>query len=210
MFNCLTWCAALIVYVQVRPGSLAKGVYCRRRRGVNHADGVGLGELGLDQTQSSGRLRWNYADRMERDDAAVSAYLDRYARSLTDYDAETGASLWAEPGMIVDDNFSGVVATREEMTQRLTDSFPVYRKLGLGSVSYEADEIRWLTDKLVQVKVHWLFYDADGGPLTDSTGFYVLRDSAGALQACVCIQVDDVEKLTALARERGVDLDAPL
>ncbi|GAC57629.1 hypothetical protein GOHSU_22_00890 [Gordonia hirsuta DSM 44140 = NBRC 16056] len=107
--------------------------------------------------------------------------------------------------MIVDDRFSGVAATREEMAAGLTASFPMYRKLGLGSVGYEVEEIRWLTDRLVQVAVHWLFYDDTGAPLPDSTGHYVLRDSPEGLQACVCIQVDDAQKLTALARERGVD-----
>ncbi len=166
---------------------------------------------GGDGEERNGRRQpfRNYAGQVGNKDAAVTAYLDRYARSLTDFDAETGASLWAEPGVIVDGTFSGVAATREEMTKGLTASFPLYRKLGLGSVGYEADEIRWLTDKLVQVKVHWLFYDVNGGPLTDSTGYYVLRDSVDGLQACVCIQVDDVEKLTALARERGVELNPP-
>lgn len=137
------------------------------------------------------------------------AYLNRYAQCVTDIDAEAGASLWAEPGVIVDDTFSGVAATRDEMVRGLTASFPMHRALGLGSVDYEADEIRWLTDKLVQVKVRWLFYDADGDLLTDSTGHYVLRDSPDGLQACVCIEVDAAKKLMALAQERGVDLTPP-
>ena len=139
-------------------------------------------------------------------DEQITEFLDRYARALTEFDAETSARLWAQPGVIVDDDFSGVAATRAEMVQGLTASYPIYRKLGLGSVGYETADVRRLTGKLVQVEVHWLFYDESGALLTDSTGHYVLRDGDDGLQACVCIQVDDREKLAALAAERGVDL----
>lgn len=56
------------------------------------------------------------------------------------------------------------------------------------------------------IRVRWLFYDADGNQLTDSNSHYILRRAEDGLQACVCIQTDDVEKIQALAVERGIDL----
>ncbi|WP_220086024.1 hypothetical protein, partial [Burkholderia multivorans] len=63
----------------------------------------------------------------------ITAYLDRYARSLSDFDAEAAAGLWSIPGMIVDETFAGVLDSREAMAQGLEQSYPVYRKLGLAS-----------------------------------------------------------------------------
>lgn len=54
--------------------------------------------------------------------------------------------------------------------------------------------------------MRWRFYDALGSQLTDSTAFYIVRRDHGGLQTCVCVQVDDAEKINALATERGVDL----
>lgn len=67
----------------------------------------------------------------------INHYLDRYAASLSSFDAETAASLWATPGLIVDNRFSGVLESRDQMVQGLEQSYPLYQKLGLASVGYE-------------------------------------------------------------------------
>jgi hypothetical protein len=139
-------------------------------------------------------------------DAEVHDYLARYAASLTGLDADAAAALWSAPGMIVDDRYSGVLGSREEMADGLRSSYPLYQRLGLASVGYELLRTERLTDAIVLAGVRWLFRDSEGDPLTDSTGYYVLRREAEGLLACVCVQTDDREKLAALAAERGVDL----
>lgn len=52
----------------------------------------------------------------------INDYLDRYADSLSNFDAETAASLWSTPGVIVDDRFSGVIESRGQMVQGLEQS----------------------------------------------------------------------------------------
>lgn len=136
----------------------------------------------------------------------VDDFLTQYAASLTAFDAQGSASLWAMPGMIVDDRFSGVVSDRETMTQGLEQSYPVYRALGLASVGHECLKVESLTEAIKLVQVRWQFYDADGTLLTDSNACYVLRRGETGFEACVCIQTDDAEKLQALATERGINL----
>ena len=63
-----------------------------------------------------------------------------------------------------------------------------------------------LPGAITLVHVRWLFLDADGALLTDSTAYYVLRRDEDGPHACVCIQVDDASKLQALAADRGIDL----
>lgn len=113
------------------------------------------------------------------------------------------------PGTIVDDRFSGVVQSRDEMAQGLTQSYPLYQQLGLASVGYELLDDQHLTDALVLTRVRWTFLDADGDLLTDSNAYYLLRAEDGDLRATVCVQTDDAEKLQALAASRGIDLTPP-
>ncbi|TDC51005.1 hypothetical protein E1281_21235 [Actinomadura sp. KC345] len=136
----------------------------------------------------------------------IDDYLTRYAATLTTFDSKAAADLWATPGMIIDDRFAGVVNDRESMAQGLEQSYPLYRELGLASVSYEHLDTRHLTDAIKLVQVRWLFNDADGNQLTDSTAYYIVRRDNDGLHACVCVQTDDAEKLQTLAAERGIDL----
>lgn len=137
----------------------------------------------------------------------IEQYLARYAASLTEFDAEAAVELWSTPGMIADDRVSGVLDTREEMVAGLKQSYPLYRELGLASVGHELLDANELSDRLVLVKVRWLFRDADGDLLTDANSYYLLRDDdAAGLQACVCVETDSAEHLQALAEERGIDL----
>ena len=96
--------------------------------------------------------------------------------------------------------------TGETMAQGLEQPYPTYRKPGLASVTHECLDVTDLTEKITLVYVRWHFFDSEGTQLTDSTAYYILRRNDAGVQACVCIQVDDAEKIQALAAERGVDL----
>ncbi|CAM3293345.1 hypothetical protein [Tsukamurella hominis] len=140
------------------------------------------------------------------DHAEIDDYLTRYSETLARFDAPAAAGLWAEPGMIVDDQFSGVLDDRAAMARGLEQSYPLYRALGLASVGHELLSSTDLTGAITLLHVRWLFLDADGALLTDSTAYYIVRRDPDGPHACVCIQVDDAAKLQALAAERGIDL----
>ncbi len=136
-------------------------------------------------------------------------YLDRYAQTLTDLDAPAATALWSMPAVIADSNFTGVIETRELMRDGLSRSYPLYQQLGLDSVGYELIDASNLTESLVLAHVQWQFLEKSGALLTDSTAYYLIREEAGGLLASVCIQIDDAEKLQALATRLGVDLTSP-
>jgi hypothetical protein len=75
------------------------------------------------------------------------------------------------------------------------------------SVGHERLNVQDLTEAISLVHVRRLFYDAEGSQLSDSTGYYIVREGDDGLQACVCVQTDDVEKLQTLAAERGIDIN---
>ena len=143
---------------------------------------------------------------MKQLDTEINDFLMHYADTLTNFDSTASANLWAMPGMIVDDQYSGVIDDRETMAQGLEQSYPLYRKLGLASVSHECVDVKDLTDAVKLVQVRWLFHDAEGNQLTDSNAYYIVRQDDDGLHATVCIQIDDAEKIQTLAAERGIDL----
>ncbi|WP_309102981.1 hypothetical protein [Microbacterium sp.] len=136
----------------------------------------------------------------------IDDYLARYAATLTDLDAEAGSALWSVPGMIADDRASLVVESREAMAEGVKQSYPLYQQLGLASVEHELLEIEELSDRLVLVRVRWLFLDDRADLLTDTFSYYLLREEEDDLRAVVCVETDAAEKLQALADERGVEL----
>lgn len=138
-------------------------------------------------------------------DSPIDDYLTRYAASLTDLDADAAADLWSTPGMIVDDRFSGVLESRDAMVEGLQQSYPLCKQLGLASVGYELLRQEDLSDALTLEHVRWIFFDGGGEQLTDSISYYLHRRDGDGLSACVCIQTDDLEKLQALAAERGIE-----
>lgn len=139
---------------------------------------------------------------MSIDIERVRDFLDRYAATLTEFDADGAVRLRSTPGMIIDGQISGVLAAREAMAEGLRQSYPLYRRLGLASVGYELLDHNALSEVLILVRVRWLFLDADGALLTDANSYYLLRDEEVGLQACVCVETDSAEKLQALMAER--------
>ncbi|MBR8743815.1 hypothetical protein [Nocardiopsis sp. MG754419] len=140
-------------------------------------------------------------------EAEIDDYLDRYAATLTSFDAPAAADLWGRPGMILNDQQgAGVLESREAMVRGLEQSYPLYRELGLASVGYERLSHTPLSETIVLVRVRWLFYDEDGAQLTDSFASYIVRRGEEGLRAYVCVPEDDLEKLQALATEKGIDL----
>lgn len=136
----------------------------------------------------------------------VESFLDEYQSTLSAFDAERTAALWGTPGTIVGDEFVGALHSREEMAQGLAQAHPLYQMLGLSRVDHTVLEYAELTGALVRVGVRWHFYDSDDALLTDSDYEYLLRRDEEGWRTYVAVAIDEAEKLSRLAAERGVRL----
>ena len=137
----------------------------------------------------------------------LEAHLRAYEEALSAFDAERTAELWGVPGTIVSDSFVGSLDSREAMAAGLQQSYPLYQRLGLHHVAHETLERVDLTDRLLRVRVRWLFYDAAGDVLTDGHYEYLLRREDEGLRTYVAVAIDEQEKLAQLARRQGIDLE---
>jgi hypothetical protein len=138
--------------------------------------------------------------------ADVEAFLTSYEAALAAYDAKASASLWGLPGTMITDDFAGSLDSRELMAQGLTQSYPLYRALGMSRVAHTVVERADLTDRIVRLRVRWHFYDDGGEHLVDSDYEYLLRRDDDGLHVYVAVAIDDAVRLVELAQRRGIDL----
>ncbi|HJV12710.1 MAG TPA: hypothetical protein VJ625_02370 [Propionibacteriaceae bacterium] len=136
----------------------------------------------------------------------LEAHLRAYQDALSAFDAKRSAELWGVPGTIVSDTFAGSLDTHEEMAAGLQQSYPLYQRLGLHHVDHETLERVHLTERLLRIRVRWLFYDAAGQLLTDGHYEYLLRRDDEGLRTYVAVAIDEQEKLIQLAQRQGIDL----
>ncbi|TJZ73647.1 hypothetical protein FCG67_24035 [Rhodococcus oryzae] len=144
---------------------------------------------------------------MALDRDTIDRYLTAYGNSLAEFDADAATALWGLPGTIVNDEFAGSLSSRADMAAGLSQSYPLYRQLGLAGVTHQILESVALTDRLVRVRVRWSFLDSAGETLTTSDYEYLLREDPDGLHAYVAVGIDDIQKLRELADRLGVDLD---
>ncbi len=57
-------------------------------------------------------------------DAEIDAFLTRYAATLTDFNSQAAASLWATPGTISTIGSQAFLGDRDAMAQGLERSYP--------------------------------------------------------------------------------------
>lgn len=136
----------------------------------------------------------------------LESFLTEYQSTLGAYDAERTAALWGTPGTIVSDDFVGALHSREEMAQGLAQAHPLYQMLGMSRVDHTVLDHTELTGSLLRARVRWHFYDGDDQPLTDSDYEYLLRRDDDGWHTYVAVAIDETEKLSRLAADRGIRL----
>lgn len=144
--------------------------------------------------------------QIQMTDQEIETFLATYGDGLGQYDAVGSAALWGMPGMIISDAFVGVLSSREEMAQRLSQAYPFYRRLGLARVSHTVLERADVTPHIIRLRVRWHFFASDDELLTDGDYEYTLRRDDDGLHVYVAISIDEAEKITDLARRKGIDL----
>ena len=92
------------------------------------------------------------------------------------------------------------------MAQGLAQAHPIYQMLGLARVDHTVIDCTELTGSLIRTRVRWHFYDSDDTLLTDSDYEYLLRRDDEGLRTYVAVAIDEAEKLSRLAADRGIRL----
>lgn len=122
--------------------------------------------------------------------AAIEAFLERYRVALAAGDASALADLWHVPALVVHDEGTRAVATRDEVEAFFAAAMRHYASAGVVDTSPELQRADWLSPHIVQVTVRWRPLDAAGDVKGDDEWVtYTLRegDEPHSLEVCVAV-----------------------
>ena len=127
-------------------------------------------------------------DTIHHDEAAVQAFLDRFARAITSGDAATVAKLWETPAFVLSDQEVFPVASSQEVEGFFAGAKDQYNEQGITDTRADVRSFEWATDRIVVVDVRWPYLDAKGNERGEERSTYVLRrDDAGELRLRVAL-----------------------
>jgi hypothetical protein len=108
------------------------------------------------------------------DDLGVQAYLDRFAEALTAGDGEAIAAMWHTPAFVLGADRAHVVNSPEEVAEFFGGAREQYSAMGVTDTKAEIVRLDEVNDRLVMVRVHWPWLDAEGNEVGGETSTYTL------------------------------------
>lgn len=108
------------------------------------------------------------------DDLGVQAYLDRFAEALTAGDGEAIAAMWQAPAFVLGADMARVVNSSAEVAEFFGGAREQYNAMGVTDTKAEIVRLDEVNDRLVMVRVHWPWLDAEGNEVGGETSTYTL------------------------------------
>jgi hypothetical protein len=116
-------------------------------------------------------------------DQSVQDLLDRFARALTAGDGEACADVWETPAFVIGNGMARPVTSRDEVVKFFGSGKEQYAARGVVDTRAEVQELDWISDDLVVVRVRWPYLDANGDEQGQEESSYTLqRDPGGNLK----------------------------
>jgi hypothetical protein len=107
-------------------------------------------------------------------DMLVEHSLVALGEALSRGDARAVAECWDVPALVLTDEGSVAVGSREQVAGFFKEAIADYRRRGIVSTRPLVRRIAPLTDKLVAVDVHWPAFDTHGDQREIELSHYVL------------------------------------
>jgi hypothetical protein len=138
---------------------------------------------GTRSTKTARRSAAESAPSKTRDDGAVQDLLDRFARALTAGDGEACADVWETPAFVIGRGMARPVTSRDEVVEFFGSGKQQYAARGIVDTRAEVQELDWISDDLVVVRVRWPYLDASGDEQgQEESSYTLLRDPSGTFK----------------------------
>jgi hypothetical protein len=126
----------------------------------------------------------------------VNSFFDSYASALEHYDTKAMAYLYNIPCTLASDE----ATTLFNDTSRLEGFFNMgagfYRQFGIAKVRPEVWNRRTWTEKVVNVKVNWQYFDKNDKPVYNCDYHYVLKlDKNNHWKILLSVSVNEKERM---------------
>lgn len=118
-----------------------------------------------------------------RDKASVQGFLDRFGRAITSGDTGAIVALWETPAFVIDSTAARVVSSNSELEEFFAGSKDAYNARGIVGTRAEIQDLDWISDDLVMVRVRWPYLNAANDEVGEESSTYTLkRDAEGELR----------------------------
>lgn len=105
----------------------------------------------------------------------LSTFFDEYAKALENYDTKAMAYLYNIPCTMLSDDATTLFNDAGRLEGFFNQGVSFYRQFGIAHVRTEVWSRREWTDKIINVKVNWQYFDHHKKPIYNCDYHYVLK-----------------------------------
>ena len=121
-------------------------------------------------------------------------FFDTFATALTAGDGKAIATMWTVPALVISENGTRAVSTKDEVEQFFSGSKDQYAAMGVVETQPELGRVQWVGERIAIVDVRWPHLDSHGREQNAECSTYtLLRGHDGKLRI-VSVVMHGVEK----------------
>jgi hypothetical protein len=126
----------------------------------------------------------------------VNHFFETYAKALENYDAKGMAFLYNIPCTFVSDDMTTQFNDPGKLEGFFNMGAGFYRQFGIAKVRPEIWNRREWTDKIINVKVNWQYFDVFNSPIYKCDYYYVLKtDKHNQWKIILSVSVNEKERM---------------
>lgn len=127
---------------------------------------------------------------------SISGFFEAYAAALERYDTKGMAFLYNIPCTMISDDTTTMFNDAGKLEGFFNMGSGFYRQFGITKVRPELWNRRNLTDRIIQVKVNWQYYDNHDKPIYNCDYHYVLKqDKNNQWKIILSVSVNEKERI---------------
>lgn len=128
-------------------------------------------------------------------DADINAFMQKFARALSAGDGKTIATMWSVPALVLSDQGSIAVSSRDEVEKFFSGAKEQYAARGINQAAPEIQSTDWLTGRIAMARVRWPYIDSKGHEMGEESSTYTFRrDDGGELKMSAIVMHGEKKK----------------
>jgi len=126
----------------------------------------------------------------------INHFFETYAKALENYDTKGMAFLYNIPCTLVSDDTTTLFNDSGKLEGFFNMGSGFYRQFGIAKVRPELWNRREWTEKIINVKVNWQYFDNQNKPIYKCDYFYVLKtDKHNQWKIVLSVSVNEKERM---------------
>lgn len=126
----------------------------------------------------------------------INAFFELYARALERYDTKGMAFLYNIPCTMLSDESTALFNDAGKLEGFFNQGVGFYKQFGIAKVYPEIWSRRMLTDRIMNIKVNWQYYDSLNQPIYNCDYHYTLKlDKKDEWKVVLSVSVNEKERM---------------